>query len=346
MSKLNEQVTSSIPPREWSLRIAILQRVLPQYWMGLFQILSGDSACNVRLFIGADLPSSKVRSVSDFGDLDVIRMPTRFFNLGARQLTDHQGLKSVLAAFEPDAILCEGESNVLSYLKALWYRARHPKTALIHWSLGGLPGAPIASPLRRGIKRRLLAMFDTYVVYSSYGRDELIELGCPSNNIHVAVNVSDIGCHLDAARYLMLTKEQARLELGLPMAFTVLYAGALDDDKHLDKLVTALADPTAPQCNLVVLGDGPLRGELETKASELGLRHAFFPGRVSWETMAKYYRAGDVFVLPGRGGMVMSEAMAHGLPVIVHQADGTEFDLVRDGETGYRLDSGSPEAIR
>lgn len=335
-----------MPPLERPLRIAILQRVLPQYRLGLFQILSRDSAWRVRLFVGADLPNSKVRSASDFGDLDVMRMPTRFFNLGARQLTDHQGLMSALAAFEPDAILCEGESNFFSYLKAVWYRASHPKTALIHWSLGGLPGAPLASPLRRGIKRRLLAMFDTFVVYSSYGRDELIELGCPSDDIHVAVNVSDTGRHLDAARHLVLTKEQARQVLGLPMAFTVLYAGALDDDKRLDKLVAALADPSAPQCNLVVLGDGPLRGELETKASELGLRHAFFPGRVSWETMAKYYRAGDVFVLPGRGGMVMSEAMAHGLPVIVHQADGTEVDLVRDGETGCRLDSGSPEVVR
>ena len=61
--------------------------------------------------------------------------------------------------------------------------------------------------------------------------------------------------------------------------------------------------------------------------------------------MAKFYRAADVFVLPGRGGMVISEAMAHGLPVIVHQADGTEIDLVQDGVTGYRLESASPEAI-
>ena len=42
---------------------------------------------------------------------------------------------------------------------------------------------------------------------------------------------------------------------------------------------------------------------------------------------------------------MISEAMAHGLPVIVHQADGTEVDLVRDGITGYRLESGSPKAV-
>jgi len=248
--------------------------------------------------------------------------------------------------FQPDVILCEGESNILSYFKAIWYRRSHPGTGLIHWSLGGLPGSPITNPLKRIIKRYLLSKFDTFVVYSSYGKEKLIELGCPSDQIHVAVNVSDTKRHLASSRNLVLTKEQAREELCLPMAFTVLYAGTLDDDKRLEALIKALVDTSSPPCNLVVLGDGPLLSNLKSMAFELGLCHAFFPGRVSWGVMAKYYRAGDVFVLPGRGGMVMSEAMAHGLPVIVHQADGTEVDLVRDGVTGYRLDSGSPEAIR
>jgi len=44
--------------------------------------------------------------------------------------------------------------------------------------------------------------------------------------------------------------------------------------------------------------------------------------------------------------MVISEAMAHGLPVVVHLADGTEHDLVREGETGMRLERGSAEDFR
>ena len=38
----------------------------------------------------------------------------------------------------------------------------------------------------------------------------------------------------------------------------------------------------------------------------------------------------DVVVVPGRGGIVISEAMVHGVPVIVHQADGTEYELVHE----------------
>ena len=69
------------------------------------------------------------------------------------------------------------------------------------------------------------------------------------------------------------------------------------------------------------------------------------PGRVTTE-LAWYYRAADVLLIPGRGGIVMSEAMAFGLPVVVHQADGTEYDLVLDGVTGLRLSEGACEDFR
>ena len=38
--------------------------------------------------------------------------------------------------------------------------------------------------------------------------------------------------------------------------------------------------------------------------------------------------------------------MAHGLPIIVYRADGTELDLVAHGETGLLLEEGTPDAIR
>jgi glycosyltransferase involved in cell wall biosynthesis len=44
--------------------------------------------------------------------------------------------------------------------------------------------------------------------------------------------------------------------------------------------------------------------------------------------------------VPGRGGIAISEAMAFGLPVIVHEADGTEYDLVMDRVTGIRVSQG------
>ena len=50
-------------------------------------------------------------------------------------------------------------------------------------------------------------------------------------------------------------------------------------------------------------------------------------------------------VLPGRGGMVISEAMCYGLPVLAIAADGTEVDLVRPNSTGLLLSEQSGKAI-
>jgi len=87
-----------------------------------------------------------------------------------------------------------------------------------------------------------------------------------------------------------------------------------------------------------------MREELRSRARAEGLSNVFLPGRVS-EELPLYYRASDVMVLPGRGGMVISEAMAYALPVIVFQADGTEHDLVLDGKTGIHLKHGHSDEI-
>ena len=49
-----------------------------------------------------------------------------------------------------------------------------------------------------------------------------------------------------------------------------------------------------------------------------------------------YFAEADLFVLPGTGGLAVQEAMAHGLPVIVAKGDGTQDDLVRDGN-GWQI---------
>ena len=301
------------------LRVAILQRVLPQYRISLFRLISSTPGVTLRIFIGSDIPHTKVRSAKNFLDLDVIKLRTLFVRFLHFSYAFHFRLLRSLAAFKPDVVLCEGESNLISYLKAFLYRLFFPDVALVHWSLGGLPGSPDLSPTKMLIKRILLRIFDSYLVYSSFGRDHLIKLGCCPTRVFVSVNVSDTNHHLSASRHLTFTKEQALSSINLPVQFTILYVGTLESDKRLDVLIRSLAELRFCNISLVCVGDGPSLNHLQSLASSLGLRDVFFPGRVPWDLMSLYYRAASVFVLPGRGGMVISEAMCHGLPVIVFQ---------------------------
>jgi glycosyltransferase involved in cell wall biosynthesis len=87
---------------------------------------------------------------------------------------------------------------------------------------------------------------------------------------------------------------------------------------------------------LLVAGDGKERALLEKKAeAELG-DDAVFLGKLSRETMRKYYSAADIFAFPGIEeslGMVFLEAQACGLPVVAYR-DWGAGEAVLDGQTG------------
>ncbi len=328
------------------LRIAILQRVCTRYRKRLFQQLAAQDDVVVRLFIGSDLPDSKVKNTPDLSGLDVEELPTRFFKVGNAVVCDHRGLRAALGRFEPDVILCEAESSLLSYLKAVVFRLAHRNVGLVNWGLGLLPGAP-RGPLvpRYQMRRALLWFFDTCVSYSSFGARALEGLGFATEDIYVAVNVCDTDFHLLTNDELEETRSEARMALGLPERFTALYVGAIDPHKRLDELLRACAALPPDRYGAVIVGDGPGLPDLKRLHDELGLENVSLVGRVS-SGLPSYYRAANALVLPGRGGMVISEAMAYGLPTIVHQADGTEGDLVIDGKTGLQLQNGGREEIR
>ncbi len=323
------------------LRVALLQRVCPSYRAPLFRALAAHPGVEeFRLIIGGDIPDSKVRSAKDLSGLPVTRLPTRFYRLAGRVVPHHLGLGDALRAFSPDVIVAEGESNVLSYLSAARVRAE-AGAALVHWSLGVLPGVSLP-PHRRWAKRLLYDQADTFATYSSFGREALIHLGCPPDRIFVATNVGDTLSHHAAARSLTLSPSEARRTVGIPDRFTVMFLGALEEVKRPRVLLDAaghLAD-----VNFIFLGRGPMLEDLSEAARTRGMEHVRFFGHVS-EGLETTFRAADVLALPGRGGMVISEAMAHGVPVIVHQADGTERDLVEHGRTGWRLESASPNDL-
>jgi len=321
------------------IRIAILQRVCPGYRVALFSALTARENADVRLFIGDDIPNTKVKSASRLDGIRLTRLNTRFVKLGRRTLPWHRGLVRELRTFNPDVMMCEGESHFLGYVQAIYYRARYGRrTALMHWCFIGLPGeAPDRRDFASRIKGYFRRHFDAFVVYSSFSRERLLALGGRADKVFVATNVGDVARFLALSDALVETKSQVRRRLGLPDRFTVLFAGTLDQNKrpHLMLDLARVCDPE--QYSFVLAGSGALLDSLKDRIEGEGLSNVYLPGRID---LTSYYRAADVLLIPGRGGIVISEAMAGGLPVIVHQADGTEYDLVEHGVTGYRLAGG------
>jgi glycosyltransferase involved in cell wall biosynthesis len=122
-----------------------------------------------------------------------------------------------------------------------------------------------------------------------------------------------------------------REELGIPADDLVaLYAAKLIPVKGCGDLIEAFGQRPRKNTHLVLVGDGPLRGELEALARSTGA-NVHFLGFVNQQRMPAAYALGDVFVLPSRfepWGLVVNEAMNLGLPIIASDQVGAVPDLV------------------
>jgi glycosyltransferase involved in cell wall biosynthesis len=141
--------------------------------------------------------------------------------------------------------------------------------------------------------------------------------------------------------------------LGLPPGRRrVLFSGRLEGMKRVDLLIDAFASlaDERPEWDLVLLGDGRLRGELEARVpAALTSRVRFLGHAGDPRTVAAVYRACDVLALTSeqeRWALVINEAVAAGLAIVSSDVPGAVADLVEDGVNGRVFPSGDLAALR
>jgi len=118
----------------------------------------------------------------------------------------------------------------------------------------------------------------------------------------------------------------------------VVNAGRLSREKGCDLLIRAFASLSGryPDWNLLILGEGPQRSQLEALVAELGMQERIsLPGRV--KNPYDYFRKGDLFVLPSRyEGLpnALCEALACGMAVVAANCSPGVAEVVKDGING------------
>lgn len=141
-------------------------------------------------------------------------------------------------------------------------------------------------------------------------------------------------------------KENIKKRLGINEEKVVLSVGRFIECKGFDILLKA-ASKIDRSVGVYIVGGEPTEEYLNLQ-KELKLDNVHFVGFMSKELLAEYYTASDLYVMTTRGdvwGLVINEAMAHGLPVVSSDACIAALEMVKEGENGYIVPSEDVEAF-
>lgn len=125
----------------------------------------------------------------------------------------------------------------------------------------------------------------------------------------------------------------------------VLFVGRLAPEKGLDDWLNIAAEvlQSEPAAVFEIVGDGPLRAEIQEMAERLGLTHRVrFMGRIPNSRLGERYREARLLLLTSRHegfGRVAVEALANQIPVVAPRITGLE-DIVEHGRTGFLHEPG------
>ena len=311
-------------------RLGVQQRVLPRYRAPFFDHLAEACEGGLGLYAGSPrpqeaIPQAQTLTVAQFHhgrNLHLFRTP--FY------LCWQLDLMAWLRTWNPDSLIMEANPRYPASCSAIYWMHKRGRPVL-GWGLGAPEEQNALASARASLRQRFIKGFDVLLAYSERGADEYTALGYPRDRIVVAANA--------------VAPPPTRKPLHSPFndrPARLIFVGRLQARKRVDLLLRACAELN-PAPDLVIVGDGPERGALESLAMQV-FPDAQFIGSQFGKALQAELELADLFILPGTGGLAVQQAMAAGLPVIVAEGDGTQEDLVSD-RNGWLVPPGDFAAL-
>jgi glycosyltransferase involved in cell wall biosynthesis len=266
-------------------------------------------------------------------------------------------LQAVLDDCRPSAVVISGWSDIVAFSAIQWCAARRVPAIMMSES------TEWDEPRRQWkewIKRRILKMCAAGLVGGKPHVDYLARLGIPSARIFQGYDAVDNAYFAAAAEAVRNQKPRIGTQPDLPGKYFMASARFVGK-KNLALLLRAYASyrelaekskngsQQAEVWDLVLLGDGPLRSAILNLRSSLGLEACVhLPGFKQYDELPAYYGFARAFIHAStteQWGLVVNEAMACGLPVLVSNRCGCAQDLVKEGLNGFTFDPTDAEQL-
>jgi 1,2-diacylglycerol 3-alpha-glucosyltransferase len=247
----------------------------------------------------------------------------------------------LLDRLQPDTIAIAGYARP-AMLTALFWAKLHNKPTILFSETTETDFVRTAQ--RELIKRKIISQFDAALVGGHPQQRYLNKLGMPTESIFLGYNiVGNAAFHPDRLRtfpkpiaqpfFLAINRFVTKKNLPFLIAAYATYR-QLAGDRAWD---------------LVLCGDGELRSNLKSQIAQLKLQpHVHLPGFLQQPDLLPYFAHAQCFVHTStheQWGLVVNEAMASGLPVLVSDRCGCVEDLVVDGVNGFTFDPSKVEQL-
>ncbi len=331
-------------------KTVILTEIIAPYRIPVFNALARRPELNLHVIFLAetDAATRQWRVYKDEIRFSHQVLPAWRWRAGNHSCLINRGLWSALNAAGPQVIVCGGYSYPASWEALLW--ARRHQVRFVLWSESTSQDARAGRPWVESLKAYFVRHCERFVVPGKASFEYLRSLGSPEANIVTAPNAVDNSFFAAQAEDARAHAEKFRARLQLPSRF-ILFAGRLVAEKGVFDLLQAYAkleNGLRSEVGLVFAGDGIAREELAQQAKRISPGMICFPGFAQREDLASLYALAETLVLPTHTdtwGLVVNEAMACGLPIIVSSVAGSSSDLVEDGWNGYVVPPRDPRKL-
>lgn len=329
------------------MRVAgVLTNVVP-YHHARWEAFSGRAGreCHV-----VELRDQDAFKVLEFSAAASYRRHTLFPRDGGGTLSTHtllQGMADKLRTLQPEVVCVSGWALPVS-LAALSWAASNGVCVVVLSESNEFD--EVRSWLKEFIKRRIIGLCSAGLAGGNPQADYLVKLGLPRDAVALGYDVVDndyFAAKVTAIRNTPLDSSAAA-------APHFLACCRFGHKKNLPRLIEAYAryrelaqhtanpNPTANLWPLVIVGDGEMRSDTQATIERCCVSDSVrLVGAKSYSETPSYYARAGAFIHAStteQWGLVVNEAMASGLPVLISNRCGCARDLVQPGVNGFTFD--------
>ena len=231
-------------------------------------------------------------------------------------------LEVVFNPFGSKLVLSDADLVIVGGWESLFYffiifNARRNQIPIIQFYESTLESHRFNGALICYIRRRIFTLADYVVTAGVASTNAVLDIGVDPSKILTLYNPVDVSWFAEfAANHRVETSSGHRF----------LYVGQLIDRKNVTTLIDAYVAMRQESDTLTIVGDGILASDLKNQVWHLGLEDSIhFLGHHDQEQVAQDYARADTLVLPSTNevwGLVVNEALACGLHVVVSKVDG------------------------